>query len=164
MLCPANDAMCHDEWPGRALLERWANWMRHDLVVAVETQRENLRRLKAPTSIAAKGTSFNLLYGARRFVRRLNELGIAHRYDLNRTLTTDPGRFNVPRARLAPAMISTPDHWASRRRQRGALPAWSLRIVIGQGVFLLDRGVLLTCALRTSLVAQTSYCQRFLGG
>jgi hypothetical protein len=24
---------------------------------------------------------FNLLYGARRFVRRLNELGIAHRYE-----------------------------------------------------------------------------------
>ena len=92
MLCPANDAMCHDEWPGRALLERWANWMRHDPVVAVETQRENLRRLKAPTSIAAKGISFNLLYGARRFVRRLNELGIAHRDDLNRTLTTDHGQ------------------------------------------------------------------------
>ena len=30
------------------------------------------------------------------------------------------------RARLAPAMISTPGHRASRRRQRGALPAWSL--------------------------------------
>jgi hypothetical protein len=26
--------------------ERWANWMRHDPVVAVETQREHLRRLK----------------------------------------------------------------------------------------------------------------------
>jgi hypothetical protein len=24
---------------------------------------------------------FNLLYGARRFVRRLNELGVAHRYN-----------------------------------------------------------------------------------
>ena len=144
--------------------ERWANWMRHDPVVAVETQRENLRRLKALYIDCGERDQFNLLYGARRFVRRLNELGNAQRYDLNRTLTTDPGRFNLPRARLAPAMISTPGHWASRRRQRGALPAWSLRIVIGQGVFLLDREVLLTCALRISLVAQTSYCQRFLGG
>ena len=58
----------------------------------------------------------------------------------DRALTTDPGRFNVPRARLAPAMISTPGHWASRRRQRGALPAWSPRIVIGHGVFLLEQG------------------------
>ncbi len=43
----------------------------------------------------------------------------------NRILTIDKGRFTVRRARLAPAMISTPGHRASRRRQRGALPAWS---------------------------------------
>ena len=41
-------------------------------------------------------------------------------------LTIDKGRFTLRRARLAPAMISTPGHRASRRRQRGALPAWSL--------------------------------------
>jgi hypothetical protein len=39
-------------------------------------------------------------------------------------LTTDNGRFTVGRARLAPAMISTPGHRASRRRQHEALPAW----------------------------------------
>jgi len=39
-------------------------------------------------------------------------------------LTTDNGRFTVGRARLAPAMISTPGHRASRRRQREALRAW----------------------------------------
>src|SRR6516162_3551859 len=43
----------------------------------------------------------------------------------SRILTIDKGRFTVRRARLAPAMISTPGHQASRRRQRGALPAWS---------------------------------------
>src|SRR5215472_6944940 len=42
----------------------------------------------------------------------------------SRVLTTDNGRFTVHRARLAPAMISTPGHRASRRRQREALPAW----------------------------------------
>jgi hypothetical protein len=41
-------------------------------------------------------------------------------------LTIGKRRFTVRRARLAPAMISTPGHRASRRRQRGALPAWSL--------------------------------------
>src|SRR5467141_5199437 len=35
-------------------------------------------------------------------------------------LTIDKGRFTVRRARLAPAMISTPGHRASRGRQRGA--------------------------------------------
>jgi hypothetical protein len=44
----------------------------------------------------------------------------------NWILTMDKGRFTVRRARLAPAMISTLGQRASRRRQRGALPAWSL--------------------------------------
>jgi S-formylglutathione hydrolase FrmB len=60
--------------------ERWANWRRHDPVVAVETQADNLRKLKALYIDCGKNDQFNLLYGARRFVRRLNELGIPHRY------------------------------------------------------------------------------------
>ena len=58
----------------------------------------------------------------------------------DRALTTDSGGFNVPRARLAPAMISTPGHWASRRRQRGPCQPGLPRIVIGHGVFLLEQG------------------------
>jgi S-formylglutathione hydrolase FrmB len=61
--------------------DRWANWMRHDPVVAVETLGNNLRNLKALYIDCGKRDQFNLLYGARRFVRRLNELGIAHRYE-----------------------------------------------------------------------------------
>jgi len=61
--------------------ERWANWMRQDPVVAVERQAENLRRLKALYIDCGEKDQFNLLYGARRFVRPLNELGIAHRYE-----------------------------------------------------------------------------------
>jgi hypothetical protein len=59
--------------------ECWANWMRQDPVVAIETQADNLRRLKALYIDCGEKDQFNLLYGARRFVRRLNELGIAHR-------------------------------------------------------------------------------------
>jgi hypothetical protein len=61
--------------------ERWANWMRQDPVVAVETQADNLRRLKALYIDCDEKDQFNLLYDARRFVRRLNELGLAHRYE-----------------------------------------------------------------------------------
>jgi hypothetical protein len=61
--------------------ERWANWMRQDPVVAIETQGGNLRQLKALYIDCGANDQFNLLYGARRFVRRLNELGIAHRYE-----------------------------------------------------------------------------------
>jgi S-formylglutathione hydrolase FrmB len=61
--------------------ERWTNWLQQDPVVAIETQASNLRRLKALYIDCGEKDQFNLLYGARRFVRRLNELGIAHRYE-----------------------------------------------------------------------------------
>jgi hypothetical protein len=41
----------------------------------------HLRRLKALYIDCGEKDQFNLLYGARRFVRRLNELGIPHRYE-----------------------------------------------------------------------------------
>lgn len=61
--------------------ERWANWSRQDPVVALETLADNLRALKALYIDCGHSDQFNLLYGARRFVRRLNELGIPHRYE-----------------------------------------------------------------------------------
>jgi S-formylglutathione hydrolase FrmB len=61
--------------------ERWANWMRHDPVIAVETLGGNLQNLKALYIDCGEKDQFNLLYGARRFVRRLDQLGIAHRYE-----------------------------------------------------------------------------------
>jgi S-formylglutathione hydrolase FrmB len=61
--------------------ERWANWLRQDPVVACDTFAENLRTLKALYIDCGEWDQFNLLYGARRLVRRLNDLGIAHRYE-----------------------------------------------------------------------------------
>src|SRR6201997_2743351 len=61
--------------------ERWVNWLREDPVVEIDTQEANLHRLKAFYSDCGEKDQFNLLYGTRRFVRRLNELGIAHRYE-----------------------------------------------------------------------------------
>jgi S-formylglutathione hydrolase FrmB len=60
---------------------RWANWLRHDPVVALEAQADNLRRLKALYIDCGTSDQFNLLYGARRFARQLSALGIAHRYE-----------------------------------------------------------------------------------
>jgi hypothetical protein len=61
--------------------ERWANWLRQDPVVALEVHADNLRSLKALYIECGDKDQFDLLYGARRFVRRLKELGIAHRYE-----------------------------------------------------------------------------------
>jgi hypothetical protein len=55
--------------------------LRQDPVIAIDTHSDNLRRLKALYVDCGEKDQFNLLYGARRFVRRLNELDIAHRYE-----------------------------------------------------------------------------------
>jgi len=65
---------------GSADTRRRVIWRRHP-VVAIEIQANNLRRLRALYIDCGEKDQFNLLYGARRFVRRLNELGIVHRYE-----------------------------------------------------------------------------------
>ena len=61
--------------------ERWAAWLAHDPVVKLERQPDALRGLKALYIDCGVNDQFNLLYGARRFKRRLDELAIAHRYE-----------------------------------------------------------------------------------
>jgi S-formylglutathione hydrolase FrmB len=61
--------------------ERWAAWLAHDPVVKLETQSDALRGMKALYIDCGSKDQFNLVYGARRFARRLNELGVAHRYE-----------------------------------------------------------------------------------
>lgn len=61
--------------------ERWANWLAHDPVVKVERQWENLRGMKGLYIDCGRTDQFNLVYGARRLHRRLDELGVAHRYE-----------------------------------------------------------------------------------
>jgi S-formylglutathione hydrolase FrmB len=61
--------------------ERWANWLAHDPLVKLERQSEGLRGLKGLYIDCGVSDQFNLVYGARRFHRRLGELAIAHRYE-----------------------------------------------------------------------------------
>ena len=61
------------------IAERWANWMRQDPVPRSKLKTDNLGRLKAPYIDCGEKDQFKLLHGARRFVRRLDELGVAHR-------------------------------------------------------------------------------------
>lgn len=61
--------------------DRWANWLAHDPLVKLERSADNLRRLKAVYIDCGTTDQFNLLYGARRFNRRLDQLAIPHRYE-----------------------------------------------------------------------------------
>lgn len=61
--------------------ERWANWLRHDPVVAAETLGPGVHALKALYIDCGEKDQFNLLYGARRLTRHLTRLGVQHRYE-----------------------------------------------------------------------------------
>jgi hypothetical protein len=61
--------------------ERLANWLRQDPVVADRNPGGQSPQAEGAHIDCGEKDQFNLLYGARRFVRRLNELGIAHRYE-----------------------------------------------------------------------------------
>jgi hypothetical protein len=49
---------------GEVITERWANWSRQDPVVALETQADTLRTLKALYIDCGEKDQFDLLYGA----------------------------------------------------------------------------------------------------
>jgi len=61
--------------------DRWRIGCGMNPAVAIETQADNLRTVKALYIDCGEKDQFNLLYGARRFVRRLDAFGIAHRYE-----------------------------------------------------------------------------------
>jgi S-formylglutathione hydrolase FrmB len=62
------------------IVERWTNWLRHDPLNILEERADGLRRLKALYIDCGTADQFRLLYGARRFARRLDQFGIQHRY------------------------------------------------------------------------------------
>jgi S-formylglutathione hydrolase FrmB len=61
--------------------ERWANWLKHDPIVILESHADQLRRLKALYIDCGTSDQYQLLYGARRFVNRLTQLNISNRYE-----------------------------------------------------------------------------------
>ena len=61
--------------------ERWSRWLAHDPLVKLERQSDSLGALKALYIDCGARDQFNLVYGARRFTRRLAALGIDHRYE-----------------------------------------------------------------------------------
>ncbi len=60
--------------------DRWANFMKWDPCVMVETRGEGLKKLKALYIDCGDVDQYNLVYGARRLHRSLERLGVAHSY------------------------------------------------------------------------------------
>jgi enterochelin esterase-like enzyme len=61
--------------------DRWANWLKWDPLSMVETHGEGLKQLKSLYIDCGDVDQYNLIYGARRMHRRLNEMGVAHTYE-----------------------------------------------------------------------------------
>ena len=61
--------------------ERWANFMKWDPVVMAETRGTGLKKLKALYIDCGDIDQYNLVYGARRMHRLLNQLDVAHTYE-----------------------------------------------------------------------------------
>lgn len=59
----------------------WSNWLAWDPLTLVETHFEGLNSLKALFIDCGTIDQYDLVYGARRLHRRLDALGVAHRYE-----------------------------------------------------------------------------------
>ena len=59
----------------------WNNWLAWDPLTLVETHFEGLKSLKALFIDCGDIDQYDLVYGARRLHRRLDELGVEHRYE-----------------------------------------------------------------------------------
>jgi S-formylglutathione hydrolase FrmB len=72
-----------DPWTGEIVRERWERWLAHDPLVRIERPdcQERLRGLAAIYLDCGSHDQYFCHLGARAFVRRLEALGIAHRYE-----------------------------------------------------------------------------------
>ena len=61
--------------------ERWANWTAWDPLNLLEDHHKGLSNLKALFIDCGDVDQYDLVYGARRLHRRLDELGVSHRYE-----------------------------------------------------------------------------------
>jgi hypothetical protein len=61
--------------------ERWANFQKWDPVNMVETRGHGLKKLRALWIDCGDIDQYDLIYGARRFVRTLNTLDVPHTYE-----------------------------------------------------------------------------------
>ena len=60
---------------------RWNAWLAFDPLVMVEDKAKDLKKLKALFIDCGDVDQYDLVYGARRLHRRLDELGVVHRYE-----------------------------------------------------------------------------------
>jgi len=61
--------------------DRWQQWLRHDPLNMLETHAQQLAALELLYIDVGSRDQYNIQYGSRTFVKRLNDLGIEHTYE-----------------------------------------------------------------------------------
>jgi S-formylglutathione hydrolase FrmB len=76
-----NIRLPYDPYTGQLIAERWANWLKCDPLVMVDTRADELRKLKLIYMDCGDHDNFRIQYGMRRFAKKLKALNIAHTYE-----------------------------------------------------------------------------------
>jgi S-formylglutathione hydrolase FrmB len=88
--------------------ERWANWLSYDPLNLVEQGREALQSMRALIIEVGIHDQYNIQYGSRQLVDRLEALGIAHQYEeFDGSHSSIDWRLNHVLPRLAEALCGT---------------------------------------------------------
>lgn len=85
--------------------DRWAQWLRHDPLNLLESYAAQLASLKLLYIDVGSRDQYNIQYGTRSFVKRLEKLGIGHHYEeFDGTHTGMDWRLDVSLPLLAKAL------------------------------------------------------------
>jgi len=86
---------------------RWAQWLRHDPLNLLDTYAEQLAALELLYIDVGSRDQYNIQYGTRTFVKRLNDLGIEHSYDeFDGTHSGMDWRLDISLPKLATALYA----------------------------------------------------------
>jgi len=88
--------------------DRWQQWLRHDPLNLLESHAQQLAALELLYIDVGSRDQYNIQYGTRTFVKRLNELGIKHYYEeFDGTHSGMDWRLDVSLPKLAKALYWT---------------------------------------------------------
>jgi S-formylglutathione hydrolase FrmB len=86
---------------------RWGQWLQHDPLHLVESHVKQLAGLKLLYIDVGSRDQYNIQYGTRSFIKRLEKLGVEHHYEeFDGTHSGMDWRLDISLPMLAKAMVS----------------------------------------------------------
>ena len=87
---------------------RWNQWLRHDPLNLLDTYANELAALEILYIDVGSRDQYNIQYGTRSFIKRLNELNIGHHYEeFDGTHSGMDWRLDISLPRIATALYDS---------------------------------------------------------